>query len=132
VDARIADERHQVLTLRGGYGICARPCPQCPWRPENDGVFPAEAFRLSARTAYDLADTTFGCHMTVDGRPLMCAGALLSTGAEHNLVIRMMLITGRFAWDLVSAAGARLHPDYRTMAQANGVASDDPTLTPCR
>lgn len=132
IRSRSADAEHVVSTVIGGPSHCARPCPQCPWRIENDGTFPTEAFRLSAATAYDMARSLFGCHMTGATRPATCAGALLSTGAEHNLLIRLALMAGRFSWDQVSAAGAVLHHSYRAMAEANGVAHDDPILDGCR
>ncbi|MFI6803286.1 DUF6283 family protein [Streptosporangium canum] len=34
----------------------------CPFRTDAVGTFPPEVFRHSARTAYDLAVATFGCH----------------------------------------------------------------------
>lgn len=133
VDRRLADERHAVITVKGGEGShCRVPCPECPWRRENAGSFPAEAFRISAPTAYDLADRTFACHMAGVERPMTCAGALLSTGADHNMQVRLLLMRGDFSWDDVSSGGADLFADYRAMAEANGVDPADPVLRPCR
>lgn len=130
---RRADENHAVLTVGGGGSdSCRVPCPECPWRRENTGSFPAEAFLISAPTAYDMADRTFGCHMAGSSRPATCAGALLSTGAEHNLSVRMSILKDRFRWGDVSDGGAELWPDYRSMAEANGVDPSDPALGPCR
>lgn len=129
----LADENNAVLTLAGGKeGHCCTPCPECPGRVENAGSFPAEAFRLSAPTAYDMADRMFACHMAGKERPLTCAGALLSTGAEHNMLVRLRLMDGRFSWPDVSAGAAVLHECYAAMAVANGVDPDDLVLAPCR
>lgn len=132
IKTRRADANHAVTTIKGGSGQCRVPCAECPWRVENVGDFPVEAFRISASTAYDMADHTFGCHTAGIENPKTCAGALLSTGAEHNLNVRMRLINGRFTWDDVSAGDAELFADYRSMAVANGVDPDDPVLAGCR
>lgn len=133
VHATLADDNNMVVSMRGGtFRACKRPCAECPWRRENDGSFPAEAFRVSAPTAYDLADSTFACHMSGSDYPATCAGALLSTGGEHNLSVRRRIMEELFSWDDVEAAGADLHPNYRSMAEANGVDPDDPVLGPCR
>lgn len=133
LDRRSADDNNDVVTITGGDGgHCRVPCPECPWRCENAGSFPAEAFRLSASTAYDMADRTFACHMTGAERPATCAGALLSTGAEHNMMVRLRLMSGMFRWENVAAGGADLWPDYRSLAEANGVDPADPILSPCR
>lgn len=128
---RPADERHQVVTVEGGQGSYRRePCPGCPWKIANTGTFPAEAFRHSAATAYDMAEHTFGCHESGTEKPATCAGFLLQ-GADHNLSVRMKLLTGKMQCD-VSDGGHELHANYRAMAIANGVAADDPVLVPCR
>ncbi len=133
VAQRLADENNAVTTVVGGGGaFCRTPCPECPWRVENAGTFPAEAFRISAPTAYDMADRTFACHMAGRERPQTCAGALLSTGADHNMLLRLALMDGRFSWDQVTAGAAELHESYAAMAIANGVDPDDPVLRPCR
>lgn len=133
VARRLADENNAVVTVEGaGGGYCRTPCPECPWRVENAGSFPAEAFRISAPTAYDMADRTFACHMAGLEQPKKCAGALLSTGAEHNLKVRMALMRGSFRWDDVTAGGVVLHKSYAAMAVANGVDPDDPALRGCR
>ncbi|MEU7004145.1 DUF6283 family protein [Nonomuraea sp. NPDC046570] len=54
------------------------PCARCPWRVDTPvGVFPAQVFRDSAATTYDLAVAPFGCHASDPNRPLTCAGFLL-------------------------------------------------------
>lgn len=117
----MGDGEHRVLTIAGACGEpMPAPCPQCPWRRSNDGIFPAEAFRLSARTALDMAEHVFGCHMT----SRLCAGSVC--GQHHNLALRRLQASG--ALDGVTDGGADLHPDYRSMAVANGVPADDPSL----
>ena len=131
VRTRPADENHQVVTLEGGAGgYCRRPCADCPWRVDATGVFPAEAFRLSAPTAYDMAQTRFACHQAGTDHPRTCAGFLLR-GANHNLSVRLARMQGRVHED-VSDGGHQLHAGYREMAIANGVDADDPVLLPCR
>lgn len=131
------DGQFAVVTIasRGGpdhHAHCLRPCPQCPWRTDVPiGAFPAEAYRHSARTAYDMAQTTFGCHMAGRDRPLTCAGFLLR-GADHNLLIRLAMIKGQLDPSKVADGGAPLFESYRAMAVANGVPADDPALAPCR
>lgn len=133
VSRRQADENNVVTTVVGGAArACRTPCPECPWRVENAGSFPAEAFRISADTAYDMADRTFACHMAGAERPQNCAGALLSTGAEHNMNVRLSLMRGSFAWEDVTAGDAVLYESYAAMAVANGVDPEDPALRPCR
>lgn len=128
---RPADDFHQVVTVEGGKGAYRRkPCAQCPWRKDATGVFPAEAFRHSAETAYDMATHTFGCHASGTGKPQACAGFLLR-GAAHNLSARMRYMKGTYKHD-VHDGGHALHENYRAMAIANGVNPDDPVLGPCR
>jgi hypothetical protein len=134
---RAGDGEFAVATIASAGGgnhhaHCIRPCPQCPWRLDAPiGAFPAEAFRHSARTAYDMVQTTFACHMADRDRPLTCAGFLLR-GAMHNLAIRMAQITQGLNLRDVSTAGVPLYDSYRAMAEANGVEPGDPALTPCR
>lgn len=122
-----------TITSKGGTGNhCIRPCPQCPWREDSEiGAFPAEAFRHSASTAYDMATNVFACHMAGKEKPLTCAGFLLR-GALHNLAVRLAQCTGKLDMRDVSDGGAPLYADYRAMAEANGVEPDDPALAPCR
>lgn len=128
---RPADQNNQVVTVEGGKGIYRRePCPKCPWRVDATGEFPAEAFRHSAGTAYDMAEHTFGCHESGTKRPAMCAGFLLR-GADHNLTVRLAYMTGRLKGD-VADGGHKLHENYRAMAIANGVPENDPALAACR
>jgi hypothetical protein len=132
---RLAGPRHAVITVEGGTkgrGYRVEPCAQCPWRCDQQGMFPAEAFRLSAPTAYDAAMSTFGCHMSPASAPQTCAGFLLSRGALHNILVRLRLADGRLHLDKIKNAGLRLFQSYRAMAIANGVAPDDPVLAPCR
>lgn len=128
VDGVTAGENHAVLSVNGGGGACRVPCAECPWRRENDGNFPAEAFEISANTSKDMADRTFGCHMTGVDRTRTCAGFLLSTGALHNLKVRLAQMRGSLSLDDIEDGGANLHPNYRSMAEANGVDPASPHL----
>lgn len=132
---RPAGDEHQVITVHGGSGnYRRRPCggpestadrPGCPWRRDATGRFPAEAFRHSAGTAYDLSVHKFACHEAGTERPATCAGFLLR-GAEHNMAVRMAHIDPGTLDD----GGHRLWPGYRSMAI--GVDPDDPVLAGCR
>lgn len=95
------------------------------------GEFPAQAFEHSAITANDMSDHVFGCHDSGTNKPQTCAGFLLK-GADHNLTVRLQLITGGLDLSQVSDGGNRLHPDYRTMAIANGVSPESSALKNCR
>ncbi len=131
VGATPGGEGHQVLTITGGNGAYRRkPCPTCPWRKDMVGEFPAEAFRVSAHTAYDMATHVFGCHKSGASSPSTCAGFLIN-GAAHNLSVRMSLIKGTYTAD-AKDGGHELHGSYRAMAIANGVSPDDPVLEQCR
>ncbi len=128
---RPAGPDHQVVTVEGGKGAYRRkPCAKCPWRVDAVGEFPAEAFRHSAETSYDMATHTFACHESGAQKPAMCAGFLLR-GADHNLSVRLKLVQGDSFGD-VDDGGHELHENYRAMAVANGVAPDDPVLVACR
>lgn len=129
---RHADANHDVVTTTGSGGSYRKtPCPGCPWRRDAEiGAFPAEAFRHSARTAYDLSEHRFGCHASGVEKPATCAGFLLR-GAMHNLAVRLDMMTGRVDMDQVSSP-APLYSSYREMAEANGVPAGDPVLAPCR
>jgi hypothetical protein len=131
--ARRAGDEHQVLTVEGGASdeYRRRPCGGCPWRTDQTGAFPAEAFLHSAGTAYDMATHQFACHEAGADRPKTCAGYLLR-GAEHNLSARLAVAHGKVDPDQVSDGGHELHDDYRSMAVANGCDPDDPHLRPCR
>lgn len=122
---------HQVVTVKGGSGGLYRrePCEECPWRRENAGNFPPEAFRHSARTAYDMASHTFACHMSGAEKPAICAGFILR-GATHNMAMRLKWLRGEC--QDVKSGDAELFDSYREMAEANGVEADDPALRPCR
>ena len=125
----VADANHVVHSIQGGMGdYCRNPCAQCPWRVDQTGSFPAEAFRISANTAHDMSLRTFACHMRGTDTPAACAGFLLN-GAADNLAVRVKRIKGKMRD--VSANGYRLHKSYRAMAVANGVAPNDPTLADC-
>jgi len=122
---------HEVVTIVGGNGAYRRkPCPTCPWRKDMVGEFPAEAFRVSAHTAYDMAESMFGCHTSGKARPSTCAGFLLN-GSANNMAVRLALIRGSCKND-VRDGGHALHASYREMAVANGVNADDPVLVRCR
>ncbi|GJF06703.1 DUF6283 family protein [Pseudonocardia sp. D17] len=129
---RAAGPDHQVVRVEGGTGAYRRqPCGGCPWRVDQTGQFPAEAFGHSANTAYDMAQETFACHESGAEHPATCAGFLLR-GADHNLSVRRRLAAGRIDLDRVHDGGHELHEDYRAMAVANGLDPDDPRLGPCR
>ena len=129
---RPAGEDHQVVTVEGGQGSYRRqPCSDCPWRVDAVGEFPAEAFRHSAPTAYDMADGEFACHQSSINKPATCAGFLLR-GARHNLATRLKVMAGKIELARVSDGGVDLFENYRTMAEANGVEADDPVLERCR
>jgi hypothetical protein len=131
----MAGRRHAVITLvtSGQQKAAYRKhvCEQCPWRTDQVGRFPAEAFRLSAPTSYDAAWRVFACHMSDHKAPAHCAGFLLSQGAVHNLLVRIGIACKGLDLDRVHS-DAPLFPSYRLMAIANGVAPDDPVLAHCR
>lgn len=131
LETRPAGEDHQVVSVRSAKkSYRKQPCSDCPWRVDTVGEFPAEAFRHSARTAYDMSEHVFACHQSGSEKPSACAGFLLR-GADHNLAIRLRQISGEYKGD-VSDGGVALHDSYVGMAVANGVDPDDPCLTPCR
>ncbi len=126
-----AGDDHQVVsTLSENRSYRREPCSECPWKVDNDGSFPPEAFRVSANTAYDMSKHKFGCHMSGTEKPATCAGFLLK-GANHNLSVRMLRMTGAIQDDIIQG-NAVLHQSYRAMAIANGVDPDDPSLSGCR
>lgn len=132
VDVRPAGPDHQVVTVEGGKGTYRRkPCSDCPWRKDATGEFPAEAFRHSAATAYDMSTRVFSCHQSGTGKPSICAGFLLR-GADHNLLVRMRYMKGEIDPEQISDGGLELHESYRAMAEANGVEPGDPALDRCR
>jgi hypothetical protein len=133
VKARPAGESHQVVRILGGASSYRKkPCDTCPWRKDAViGEFPAEAYRISANTAYDMAKEAFSCHESGTKKPATCAGFLLR-GADHNLGVRIKIIEGRYHPDDVSDEGLELYDNYREMAIANGVDPDDEALKNCR
>jgi hypothetical protein len=131
VNVRPAGDAHQVVTVVGGQGVYRRkPCKDCPWRKDAVGEFPAEAFRHSANTAYDMSQHTFACHQMGAKKPGICAGFLLK-GSDHNLAVRLKRMQGLIGDD-VQDGGHELFENYRAMAVANGVAADEDVLQPCR
>lgn len=129
---RLADENNAVLTVEGGeFAYRRQPCGGCPFRVDQTGAFPAEAFRHSAATAYDSAMSTFSCHEAGSGKPQVCAGFLVCN-SDHNLRVRLAVMQGEINLDEVHDGGLELHEDYRAMAVANGVPEDDPVIAPCR
>ncbi|WP_432263398.1 DUF6283 family protein [Cupriavidus sp. TMH.W2] len=131
IGIRLAGESHQVVTVQsGGHRYRKQPCHDCPWRKDAVGEFPAQAFRISANTAYDMSTHVFSCHSSGSKKPATCAGFLLR-GAEHNLSVRLGKIRGDYKDD-VSDGGLELFADYRQMAEANGVDANDPILASCR
>ena len=129
---RPAGEDHQVVEVQGGKNTYRRqPCPDCPWRKDSVGEFPAEAFKHSANTAHDMSDHKFGCHASGTEKPATCAGFLLR-GADHNLAVRKAVMFGQIDPREITDGGHELFEDYIEMAIANGVAPDDPALALCR
>lgn len=129
---RSAGQNHAVVSREGTGGYRRTPCAQCPWRVDAIGVFPPEAFRLSAPTAYDAALTAFGCHETSENpHPATCAG-FLPQGSTHNIGARLAQASGKLDLDTIDDGGHTLHESYREMAIANGVAPDDEALRECR
>ena len=94
---------------------------------DQTGSFPAEAFRHSAETAYDLSTRMFGCHESGTETPMTCAGFLLR-GAQHNMAVRMKYIAGQIDPDAVHDGGHELHDGYVAMAVANGCRPTDEAL----
>jgi hypothetical protein len=129
---RSADENNDVITVIGGDGNYRRtPCGGCPWRVDNTGTFPAEAFRHSANTAADMSTHEFGCHESDSGNPLTCAGYLLR-GSAHNLQTRLKTAKMKYDWKKINDGGHELHHDYVEMAVENGCSPDDEELQQCR
>lgn len=132
---RPAGPDHQVVevhatTRAGAYR--REPCEECPWRRDAPvGAFPAEAYRHSARTAFDASPEKFSCHMSGTDKPQTCAGFLLSNSA-NNLAVRLAIARGQIDLSKVSARDHTLYRSYREMAVANGVPSDDPAIAACR
>lgn len=127
-----ADDNNVVKTIEGGGAVFRRtPCPGCPWVVKNTGSFPAEAFRLSAGTSYDMADHSFGCHERGSEKPTTCAGFLLRNAA-HNLSVRLSVALHGWALRTLRQGRRKLHASYRAMAIANGVDPNDPVLARCR
>lgn len=132
IGVRPVDDGHEVVSVASdGSRYRLEPCRECPWRVDQVGGFPAEAFVQSARVAEDLATSTFGCHMTGTTRPATCAGFLVA-GADHNLAVRRRVAAGQLDPEAVSDGGHELHAGYRTMAEANGVPAERPALAGCR
>lgn len=123
-------EWDQVVSVKGGKA-CQRkkPCAKCPWRTDAVGEFSPEAFRLSAHTAYDMAEETFACHDSGVKNPALCAGFMLR-GADHNKTVRIKAMLDQLK--PVSDGGHQLFDNYRAMAVANGVDPADPVLSRCR
>jgi hypothetical protein len=130
VSVRPADDTWGVFEVHssGEHRYRRKPCASCPWAKDSPvGAFPAEAFVGSARTAYDLARQTFGCHTSGADVPTTCAGFILK-GSAHNLGMRMSSVDP----DTVSDDGRELYGSYREMAEANGVPPGHPALRDCR
>lgn len=130
---RPAGPNHQVLTVEGGSGQAYRrkPCDTCPWRVDAVGEFPAEAFRHTANTAYDMNMHIFSCHSSGVVKPAICAGFILN-GSTHSLGMRLKLSAREVDLNQVTDGGSELFQSYREMAEANGVDADDPVLRQCR
>lgn len=133
IETRATDENHVVHTVNstGPSTYRRSPCAGCPWIKDNAGSFPAEAFRHSANTAFDMSQKVFACHESGHEKPATCAGFLLQN-SQDNLTIRIRQSNGEIELRQVTDGGYDLHESYRAMAVANGVPTDDPTLQKCR
>jgi hypothetical protein len=127
-----ADKNNEVVSvLHSNYRYRRTPCEECPWKKSSPRrAFPAEAFRISARTAYDMSESEFSCHMSGVGKPTTCAGFILS-GSDHNLCSRKARVFGNLDMSQIHSEEP-LYETYRHMAEANGVDPNDPVLAPCR
>ncbi|WP_367273879.1 DUF6283 family protein [Niveispirillum sp.] len=109
-----------------------QPCGGCPWLVRNVGTFPAEAFRLSANTAFDMSMHSFACHESGAEKPATCAGFLLRNAA-NNIGVRLAVRSGQVDLaEVKEPLNDPLWPSYRAMAIGNGVAPDDPAIARCR
>jgi hypothetical protein len=126
------DGKWGVVTIeRRGTDYRTKPCSGCPWRVDAPlNAFPPQVFQDSARTTYDMATHTFGCHSSSRSAPQTCAGFLLR-GASDNLTVRLAVVSGRIDPDSIGSP-VELYSDYRAMAIANGVDPGDAALAPCR
>jgi hypothetical protein len=128
---------HQVVTVSRpadgpAHTFRREVCAECPWRKDSPiGAFPVEAYRHSARTATDMAGSTFACHMSGSEKPATCAGFLLSDSAYHNMIVRLARMRNRMLPEQVERT-APTYRTYREMAEANGVDPNDPALRECR
>jgi len=119
---------HSVAVVHGAPRAYRRePCPGCPWRIDQTGVFPPEAFEHSANTSEPGSLYTFGCHESGIEKGATCAGFLLR-GATDNAAARILIAQERIDPTQVHDGGHALHGCYRDMATANGVPETDP---PC-
>lgn len=124
-----ADKNNVVVSIAGGGGEYQKvPCAQCPWRVDQTGSFPAEAFRISANTAEDMSMHCFACHMAGKENPRTCAGFILN-GSDDNLAVRFKKSDGLMLD--VSDGGHELHASYAQMSIANGVPENDPAIQGC-
>jgi hypothetical protein len=119
------DANHQVLTVHSsGEGPLVHRmevCAECPWRKDAPlGAFPVEAYLHSSRTAEDMAQTMFSCHMSGSAKPATCAGYLLSINAAHSLLLRLAAMQGRYN-PLMVKRTVPTYENYYDMAVANGV-----------
>ena len=131
LEVRPAGPDHQVVSIAGNAGGQRHtPCGGCPWRVDQAGSFPAEAFVHSARTAYDMSQHMFSCHESGSKKPATCAGFLLR-GAEHNLSVRLQRVRGE-EFSRLDDGGHELFENYRATAVANGVDPKHPALRDCR
>lgn len=134
-ETRVCSAEYGVTSLStsGGKRHMHRrvPCEQCPFRMDvPTGVFPAQAFRESAPTAYDGSMKTFACHMSgLDA--VTCAG-FLHRHDVNNTAVRISRATDRLPAEEIGDGGFPIYPTYREMAIANGVAPDDPCLEEIR
>lgn len=126
------NEDHQVVSFKSTSKAYRRePCPGCPWKVSNTGNFPAGAFEVSARTAYDMSPHVFACHESGQEKSATCAGFLLRNSV-NNMGVRLGLMRGKYDLSQVSDGGHELFPSYKAMAIANGVPEEAECLKQCR
>lgn len=121
---------HSVAVVPGApHAYRREPCSGCPWRVDQTGVFPPEAFEHSANTARPGSLHTFGCHESGIYKGATCAGFLLR-GVTCNRAAETLAAEGHIDPAQVHDGAHALHASYRDMAIANGVPASHPVLTP--
>lgn len=89
--------------------ITKRPCANCPFRNDGEGI-PLNTGRLES-IVEDLLEsdiTTFVCHKTLQGEKMTCAGAvgLMSKMKRLPVIARLGLACGVITEDDIAASAA--------------------------